>query len=380
MAQRRFLAALEGELTAVRKDRWLFAMVFWLPPVVSLFLLLIFATGQPVNLPIGVVDLDQTSTSRKVAHYLNASPALEVRHHYVSLAEGKADISSANIFALVVIPANLSRDALRGDPPVITAFFNAQYLLIGKVIRKALLEIETTLAVEIDVGKILVRLPVVKAASAQALPVRSQITALYNSNMDYATFLVPTLLAAMFQLLIICTTILSLGRSGNEWQSYKIKDGIVALLTRFSLYTGVYSIHILVSLAFLYGVLDWPHRPSLTGLAPLVFLFVAACQLLGAFFYALTFDMVRSLSFAGAFSAPAFAFLGITFPASGMGVFARFWRDLMPASHYLDGFLSQQSYDGGIIHSIQPGSILLLFTVLLPVVAISLSHHRKVAA
>ena len=380
MAQGRFVALLDGEITAVRKDRWMFAFVIWLPPAVSLFLLLIFAMGQPVNLPIGVVDLDQSSSSRKISRYLNASPALEVTRHYTSLAEGKADISSANIFALVVIPANLARSALRGESPAITAFFNAQYLLIGKVIRKALLEIETTLAVEFDVGKILVRLTVVNAALAEALPVRSQITALYNSNMNYATFLVPTLLAAMFQLLIICTTILSLGRPENEWQNDSIKDGIVALLTRLSLYTGVYSIHILISLAFLYGVLDWPHRPSLTALAPLVFLFVMACQLLGAFFYVLTFDLVRSLSFAGAFSAPAFAFLGVTFPASGMGVFAQFWRDLMPASHYLDGFLSQQSYASGIVHSIQPGFILLLFTVLLPVVAISLSDHRKVAA
>jgi len=374
-----FLAVLDREITVVRNDRWLFALVFWLPPVVSLFLLLIFAAGQPQNLPIGIVDLDQTSTSRKISRYLGASPALDVRRHYTSIAEGKADISSASIYALVVIPANLSRDVLRGEPPAITAFFNTQYLLIGKVIRKALIEIEATLAVELDVGRTLVSMPVIKAALAKTLPVRSQITALYNSNMDYAAFLVPTLLAAMFQLLIICTTVLSLGGAKNECKSSSVIDNTFSLVKKFSLYTGAYSVHILVSLAFLYGVLDWPHRPSLAALVPVIVLFVVACQLLGAFFYVLTFDMVRSLSFAGAFSAPAFAFLGITFPVSAMGVFAQFWRDLMPASHYLDAFLNQQSYAGGVIHTLQPGLILLLFTVLFPVVALSLNDHQKVA-
>jgi ABC-2 type transport system permease protein len=81
-------------------------------------------------------------------------------------------------------------------------------------------------------------------------------------------------------------------------------------------YTCLFSAQILLSIAFLYGFLDWPHQASLVGLLPLIFLFVIACQLLGGFFYTLTFKTEKSLSLAGAFSAPAFAFLGVTFPAS----------------------------------------------------------------
>ena len=361
------MLALRSELAAIRKDRWLFALLFWLPPVLSLFMLLIFSAGQPLDLPVGVVDLDQSSLSRKIVRYLDASPALNISRHYSSIAEGKADISDAGIYALVVIPANLSRDVMRAEAPSISVFFNAQYLLIAKAIRSALIEIEATLAVELDVGRTLVRTPVIKAALAISMPVRAQISALYNLNMNYATFLVPALLAALFQLLIICVTILSLGRKDKQNQSSGAADLAIQLGSRSFLYTCVFSIHILVSLAFLYGTLDWPHQLSLGGLLPLVILFVIACQLLGAFFYVLTFDLVRSLSLAGAFSAPAFAFLGVTFPASDMTVFAQFWRDLMPAAHYLNGFLNQVSYAAGSAHSLKPALLMLTFAVLIPV-------------
>ena len=204
-----------------------------------------------------------------------------------------------------------------------------------------------------------------QAAIASSMPLRNQISALYNSNMNYATFLVPALLAALFQLLIISVTILSLGRQ-DKCSGASIS--YTELASRSFVYTGLFFTHILLSLVFLYGFLGWPHQLTFVSLVPLILLFVVACQLLGAFFYVLTVDLVRSLSLAGAFSAPAFAFIGVTFPASDMSVFARFWRDLMPAAHYLDGFLNQLSYSAGTGHLLKPGLVLLIFTLLIPVI------------
>lgn len=371
------LAVFKAEILAVRKDRWLSALVFWLPPIVSLFLLLIFSAGQPLNLPVGVVDLDQSSLSRKAVRYIDASPVLNVTHRYSSVAEGKTDLADADIYALIVIPANLSRDVMLGEAPSITAFFNAQYLLVGKAIRSSLVVIENTLAIELDVGKTLVNIPVMKAALATALPIRNQMTALYNQNMSYATFLVPALLTALFQLVIICVTILSLGKKSKRYESSLETTLVTRLAGSLLFYICVFTLHILAAIAVLYGALDWPHQPSLSGLVPLVVLFVIACQLLGAFFFVLTFDLVKSLSLAGAFTAPAFAFLGVTFPASDMSVFAQFWRNLMPAAHYMNGFLNQVSYAAGFGHSLKPALLMIAFAVLIPAIIYRFKDHQE---
>lgn len=373
------MQALTAEIASVRQDRWLFAFVVWIPLLLSLFLLLIFSAGKPSDLPIGVVDLDKSSLSRKLTRYLDASPVLTVTRRYPSINVGKDDISSADIYALVVIPAGLSRDVLRGESPEVSAFFNAQYLLVAKAIHSELIKIESTIAIELDVGRTLVSIPVMQAALATSLPLRTQITALYNSNMNYATFLIPPLLLAMFQLVIICATILSLGKKRKAAKRSSPADLARQLAGRSIMYTGLFSVHILVSIVFMYGVLGWPHQASLVSLLPLVFLFVIACQLLGGFFYTLTFSPEKSLSLAGAFSAPAFAFLGVTFPASAMSGFAQFWHDLMPAAHFMNGFMNQVSYSAGLAHSLKPGLFMLAFCVLIPVIVYRFSDNQSPA-
>ena len=318
-----FSQALRNEISVVRQDRWMFAFVVWLPPLLSLFLLLIFAAGQPTNLPVGVVDLDHSGLSRKATRYFDASPVMNITRHY---------------------------------------------LLIAKAMRAALIQIETTLAVEVDVGRTLVINPVMQSAIAAALPVRTQMSPLYNLNMNYAVFLVPALLMALFQLLVICMMILSLAKMVKTCEASQHKYQFGQLAGRFFFYTCVFSVHILITLFFLYGLLGWPLQSSLTGLLPLVFVFVMACQVLGGFIHVATFNIELSLSAASAFCGPAFAFFGVTFPASDMSHVAQIIRNLMPASHYLDAFYNHISYDAGFYYSLRPGLIILAFAALAPIV------------
>jgi ABC-2 type transport system permease protein len=86
-------------------------------------------------------------------------------------------------------------------------------------------------------------------------------------------------------------------------------------------------------------------------LLPILFaqlLTVLACLIMGAFFFFLTLDPARAMSFAGAFTAPSFAFMGVTFPASDMGFLASTWRSFLPVSHYIEAQISQVSY--GVTH------------------------------
>jgi len=58
------------------------------------------------------------------------------------------------------------------------------------------------------------------------------------------------------------------------------------------------------------------------------------------------------MSFAGAFTAPSFAFMGITFPVDDMSSLAQFWRSLLPISHYIELQVSQMNYGTDWITSI----------------------------
>jgi ABC-2 type transport system permease protein len=79
-----------------------------------------------------------------------------------------------------------------------------------------------------------------------------------------------------------------------------------------------------------------------------MFLTVVAYQSIALLFFVTGFDYARSLSLGAVYTAPAFAFLGVTFPIYNMNGFALFWRDLLPVSHYMQLQISQANYGANI--------------------------------
>lgn len=366
------------ELGALRASRWEMALAVWLPALLVLVLWAIFSSGIPRELPIAVVDLDHSALSRKVVRYLDASPVLSVVESFPSVHAAQTSIESGEVYALISIPDDLERSVYRGESPAVTVFFNAQYLLVAKLISSTMLEIETNIAVELGVAKILPKLPVFSAAMAVSMPVRAQITPLYNSNLSYTQFLLPGIIAALFQVVICSMTVLSIGRAfQRRYMKYWAADGAWKLLVGKLLpYTILYFIYGLLALGFFFVSLSFPLQGALFPLIPAVLLFVLASQSLGVLFFALAFDLERALSVAGAFCAPAFAFLGITFPQSDMSKFAAFWRELMPAAHYMDAYVYQTSYAAGLAGQLRPSLILLCFCLLFPL-CVSLIQFRS---
>lgn len=343
-------SAVRRELAFIGEDRWMQFFTIGLPQALAFLFIVIFWSGTPRELPIAVVDLDQTQFSRMIVRHLNASPVLRVADQFSSPNEGKASLVDGSHYALVVIPSDVKRQILLGKSPAITAFFNAQYLLIAKSLRSALLQTEGTISAEIDVGEILVGTPNISAALATAVPLSSEVGSLYNRNLDYGQFLIPGILFALFQVLISCVAILAVSRE-IKWggEGYWVEFGaLTGLLGKLLPYTLIFTAHLMVLLVVFFAVLGWSYHASLAMLIPLLVLFVMACQVLGVFFYVLTFNPERGMSFAGAFSAPAFAFLGLTYPASDMSVFAQFWRELLPAAHIADAYIHRTSYGAGM--------------------------------
>jgi ABC-2 type transport system permease protein len=71
---------------------------------------------------------------------------------------------------------------------------------------------------------------------------------------------------------------------------------------------------------------------------------------IGGFLYVLLFDHTEALSFAAAYTAPAFAFLGVTFPTNNMNIFALTWREFLPITHLMELFYSQAHYATPLSH------------------------------
>ncbi|MGS0728950.1 ABC transporter permease, partial [Shewanella sp. 0m-11] len=66
--------------------------------------------------------------------------------------------------------------------------------------------------------------------------------------------------------------------------------------------------------------------------------------------------------------APAFAFMGVTFPVHEMPALAQWWRVIMPTSHYIETHIAVVSYGQGLMASLSQmtsywGFLLLLIPI-----------------
>lgn len=344
------------------------ALASWLPLLLMGILCWVFSAGLARDLKIGLVDLDQSVLSRQLAYSLDASAGLKVARQFDSIAEGANALRGGDIYALVVLPDHLERDARQGTQPRVTVFNNGQFILIAKLVNSALAQVVGTLNGQVGVLTAMADGKALPGALGQAVPINSQVTALYNLNASYAQFLLSAILPAVWQILVVLYGLNALARTdrlGLDWTTRGVWFGLWRTLLPHVLISWGWG---LLWTLLLFKGFAYPMHGSWLMLTVGLGLASAACVSMGAFFYAVIRDPARALSLAGAYTAPGFAFMGVTFPVSAMGDFAQFWRSLLPISHYVELQIGQTNYGQPLAAALPQFGALLMF--LLPLLLV----------
>jgi ABC-2 type transport system permease protein len=325
------------EIRILREEPWLMALAVWLPPLLFALFWWIFIAGSSFDLAIGVVDLDHSRLSRALTRQCDASSIMAVEQQFPSVIEGRQALTGADIYALMVIPDNFEKDVYLGLQPQPTVFYNGQFILIGKQINGAMLQAVGLLAGQIDGLQAMATGTALPAVVGQVAPIRGQITPLFNKHTNYAEFLVSGGIPAIWQIMIVMVTVLSLAAEKRHGGLSRWSEGshFQALASKLLPYTLILWLQGIVFLVGMYGWLGWPMNGNWTALILAQLLTVLAGQAMGSLFFLLSLDAARGLSLAAAYTAPSFAFMGVTFPATDMGMPALIWRSLLPVTHYI---------------------------------------------
>jgi len=82
------------------------------------------------DLPIAVVDQDNTEVSRQFVQALNADEAISVAVRASTLAEAQAALARRQVFGIVEVPAGTEREILKGNRARIAAYVDSAYFLL----------------------------------------------------------------------------------------------------------------------------------------------------------------------------------------------------------------------------------------------------------
>jgi len=95
------------------------------------FFLTFFAEGLPQQLPIGVIDKDNTSISRTLIQTIDNSPQIKILRSYPNFSEARNDMQKGDIYAIVEFSPEFEADLLANRQPKITFYVNDAYLVAG---------------------------------------------------------------------------------------------------------------------------------------------------------------------------------------------------------------------------------------------------------
>jgi ABC-2 type transport system permease protein len=366
------------ELKEIRGSYYKLFLVTLFPLFSFSLIVAIFYQGVAFDLPIAVVDNDKSSLSRKLLANIDATSTLEIDTLSLSLKDAMDLVKSSKVYAVVVIPPHFERDVLLHKGVNVTAMLNTQYILIGKIIKAALVESVTYSSAQVAFYEELLTTQNSELALKELSPIGLQITPFFNTYKNYFLFLVSALIPAIWQIFIVIATIVSFGTLFKDSKEKEFfAGGFIAskIIGKLLPYTLIFLLMGVAFLLYIYGVLGWVFQGSMSATIFAMFLTVVAYQVVALSFFVTGFDYARSLSLGAVYTAPAFAFLGVTFPVYSMNSFALFWRDMLPISHYIEFQISQANYGANLL--LESDKLVSLFAFWILFIPVYFMFKRK---
>lgn len=356
-----------------------------LPLFILFFMATIFGNGQMENIPIGIVDQDNTATSRMISRNISAVPTFKVAQVYTDEAAARQAVQRKEIYGYLSIPPRFEQDATTGKDATLSYYYHYALLSVGGELMAAF---ETSLA---PVALSPVALEAVelgvdgKQVETFLLPVQMSNHPIYNPSLDYSVYLSLPFFYVLFQVLILLTTVYVVGieikfRTAGDWLATARGNIVGAVVGKLLPYTIIYIVMGLFANYVMLGILHIPFAGSWALLSVMTVLFIVATQALGLFLFSLFPAVAIVISLVSMVGSLGATLSGVTFPVLNMYPLVRDASYLFPVRHFAEVIQTMLYYDGGLVQVWLSAVVLCLFTLpalaMLPHLKRAIESHR----
>ncbi len=391
-----FCRSAVWEWRIIARSRVEKVMLFLLPIIAISSIWFTFSAAQVHNLPIGVLDKDNTMLSRKLIQTVEASPNVAIAVRYRSAQEVPIDLRNTDVYATLIIPKNFSRHIHQLKPSPVTLVVNAQYGTHSGIVQAGVSDAVRTFSAgtELRLRKKMGMSD--KQARAALMPIKPNVKMAFNLSLNYQQFLAATVIPALLHIL---ATVIGVGVIGRELRDKTLgrwfwgvsrTDIIhtprflalfIALIGKLFWHSVIFCFWISVTLLL---VTRLEHPP----IANIGVTILTGCLLmilslwLGVILTTMTMSKRMGLSNAGIITAPAFAFAGITYPLVAMPHSAQLIAKALPLTHYEQLHVAQiemhQAWQSGLPTTygfIIAIVIMMLLATILTAIALKRKHR-----
>lgn len=330
---------------------FLFVMII-APLACTLFFTSLMREGLPMGMPAGIADADNTATTRQLCRVMYAMQLTDVRYKYASFGEAHEAMRRGDIYAFFYIPPHTTEKALASRQPRVSFYTNDSYLVPANLLMKELKTSGELVSLAIIREKLRAKGVREKDMMAWLQPIAIDCHPIGNPTLDYNVYLSNMLVPGIFILLILLTTVYTIG---YEWKQhtqrvlYKLagESQTVAIMGKLLPQTLIYTLQFWLMDWWFFVHCGFPCHCGLGVMMLLGLLTVLASQGFGVLLFGLMAGAMRvSLCICSLWGILSFSVAGFTFPVTDMHPVLQALSVWFPLRHYyliyvnqaLDGF------------------------------------------
>ena len=370
------LNVFRRELRRMTSRRIYFASCIVLPLFSLVFMATIFGHGQMENLPVGVVDADQTSLSRSIIRMVDATPELQVTKQYANETEARKAIQRKEIYGYLLIPSGIKS---------LCYYYHNAMLSVGGELHSTF----ETLLKQVSVTPIVTE--AVGLGESQTnitsflIPISEEEMVSYNPNRNYAIYLSQPFFFVFLQVLLLLVTTYALGSeskfgTSDEWLQMAKGNIGIAVIGKLLPYTFIFMVMGVLANVVFFNWMKMPLPCSLWVMNGITMLFILATQALALLLYAIFPVLSLIISVVSMVGSLGATLSGVTFPVNFMDTPVYWASFLFPIRHFVEVVQSLLYLEGTFANYWTNLVALLLFILspilLLPRLKRALLTHR----
>jgi ABC-2 type transport system permease protein len=361
-----FKRLLKIEFRRIFSNKVLLAIFFGAPVLYGFLLGSVYSQAKVINLPIIIVDEDHTPVSDRLIDAFEDNEAIKVSDVRYTPGKIQSEMPLNEYIAVVNIPKGFEAAILQKRHPEVRVDLNMVNILNANTASKNIQAVLMTMNAGIEIEGLKKQgMPPAQALEAYE-SFSINFNKMYNATGNYLTFMLPGLLAAIMQQVIFLALALVFARD--------FEDGYFRELAgkhKWAFYHIVLkAVPFLILIPFMWAVVSrfLPYfriEAEIFSIPMLILttLLTLASMGIGMLFSIVFPNQLKATELLMVISTPAFILSGFTWPSLAMPPAITAFAEIIPVTHFLNGFRKVAFYGGGISSiSHEIFMLLLIFT------------------
>ncbi len=336
------------------------------------------------DIPVTIVDLDNTSTSRQMIRMLGATKEISVAQKAGSLHEARQLFWDEKSKGIILIPEGFEKELLKGFQASVSVYCDASYFLVYKETLTGTIQSVGTLSAGVEIKRLMASGSGEEQAMQQRDPMPSVFYNLYNPAGSYGSYVMPGLILIILQQTLLIG-IGMIGGAGKEKRNnrqirpgIKVKQGMFSIVFgKASAYFIIYLANLAFTLVYLVRLFGFPNKGSFADVCILLVPYLFSVIFLG-----LTISMIfqrREHSIMTmVFISPIVLFVsGLSWPSSSIPPLLYKLAHVFPSTSMIPAFLRIRTM-GVSIDSVRPELLFLTGQMIVYFIVAAVSYRLSV--